>query len=541
MIAKEKFLNNSLSYLYKQIRKIYLNSNIYNRKISRVFDGGLNYVPNLSLLNCIIKSKERNFRIEDFSLEDVWNKIDLNDKDFKKIHSFYWLFTINLKSSKKVTQNIISNWIGNYESYSPKSWETDTLAKRIISWIANSQITYENATENYKILFSRNIKKQVNHLINEIDNSSTLNDKMLGCAAIILASLSFNGQTKYLDFGLNLLKKIINSSFELDGFPKSRSPRQLLFYMKYLIFIRELLRDSQNEIPEHLNEIIYYLGKCYAFFFKENEKKFLFNGNQEINNRDFQNFLKIHDYKFKNNSNNLGGYAILSHKKNCLAMDVGSSPEKKNSSEYQSGALSFEFFYDNEKLITNCGYYQDFKHKLNVISKSTASHSTISIDDSSSCSFSKNPNGQNYLKTNLKIFDKKIEDDQDKWHISAKHDGYQKKYGLNIQRDLTFFKNEKKLVGTDKIISKRGFQNLEYEIRFHLMPGTNAIKTQDQKSILIQLKKSGWKFTCDKEIFDIEKGLYFGRKNSFSENLNIFINGFISNEEEEINWSIEKI
>ena len=48
MIAKEKFLNNSLSYLYKQIRKVYLNSNIYNRKISRVFDGGLNYVPNLN-------------------------------------------------------------------------------------------------------------------------------------------------------------------------------------------------------------------------------------------------------------------------------------------------------------------------------------------------------------------------------------------------------------------------------------------------------------------------------------------------------------
>ena len=116
-----------------------------------------------------------------------------------------------------------------------------------------------------------------------------------------------------------------------------------------------------------------------------------------------------------------------------------------------------------------------------------------------------------------------------------------KNMALIFKEIFFFFKNENKLVGTDKIISKRGFQNLEYEIRFHLMPGTNAIKTQDQKSILIQLKKSGWKFTCDKEIFDIEKGLYFGRKNSFSENLNIFINGFISNEEEEINWSIEKI
>ena len=42
--------------------------------------------------------------------------------------------------------------------------------------------------------------------------------------------------------------------------------------------------------------------------------------------------------------------------------------------------------------------------------------------------FSKNRNGQNFLKSNLKIFDKKIEDNQDRWFISAKHDGYQKKY-----------------------------------------------------------------------------------------------------------------
>ena len=60
-------------------------------------------------------------------------------------------------------------------------------------------------------------------------------------------------------------------------------------------------------------------------------------------------------------------------------MDVGSSPEKKNSSEYQSGALSFEFYYDNEKLITNCGYYQDFKHKLNNPSWADNSSTVINL------------------------------------------------------------------------------------------------------------------------------------------------------------------
>jgi len=539
MIAKEKFLNNSLSYLYKQIRKVYLNSNIYNRKISRVFDGGLNYVPNLSLLNCIIKSKERNFRIEDFSLEDVWNKIDLNDKDFKKIHSFYWLFTINLKSSKKITQNIISNWIGNYESYSPKSWETDTLAKRIISWIANSQITYENATENYKILFSRNIKKQVNHLINEIDNSSTLNDKMLGCAAIILASLSFNGQTKYLNFGLNLLRKIIINSFDDEYFPKTRSIRQLNFYLKYFVLVRELLKESFNDIPEYLDEIIFYLGKSYSVFSKI-EQSLLFNGNHQNDLKEFNKYLSLYKYKFENSNNEVGGYAILKNKNCILAMDVGNSPQKTFSHNYQSGALSFEFFYKDKKLISNSGYFQDYKNKLNLISKSTAAHSALIIDNHSSCSFRNNGNYKT-LENGLKISDKNIVNEKNYWLIKASHNGFLKKFGILYERSLEYFVEKNKLIGTDKIISKNKLETKKYDIRFHMEPGVKLTKTLDNKTILIEIENSGWKFSTNCEIINIESGIYFGNKNVTSENQNICLSGKIKDITQEIKWAFEKI
>ena len=73
------------------------------------------------------------------------------------------------------------------------------------------------------------------------------------------------------------------------------------------------------------------------------------------------------------------------------------------------------------------------------------------------------------------------------------------------------------------------------------MPGTNAIKTQDKESILLQLKKTGWKFTCNYNNFGIETGLYFGKKDSYSENNNIYVNGEISKEEEIIKWEIKKI
>ena len=68
---------------------------------------------------------------------------NLNYKDFKKLHSFYWLFSIDLKSSNKVTQSIIENWIRKNQNYETKSWEIDILSKRVIAWISNSKITYD--------------------------------------------------------------------------------------------------------------------------------------------------------------------------------------------------------------------------------------------------------------------------------------------------------------------------------------------------------------------------------------------------------------
>ena len=67
------------------------------------------------------------------------------------------------------------------------------------------------------------------------------------------------------------------------------------------------------------------------------------------------------------------------------------------------------------------------------------------------------------------------------------------------------------------------------------------MKTLDNKSILIELEDEGWKFSCDKFDISIDNGLYFGNKNSFVENQNIFISGLTQNEDQEIVWEIIKI
>jgi len=534
-------IDNSYIFSKKRIRSLYLSSNIYNRKITSSIVGSLEYYPSPNLLDAIIKYDKKKINIENYSLNKIWDNKKLKEKDYKNLNSFFWLFSLDLRSSKKDTQNVILQWIEKNHRYNSKSWEVDMVAKRIIAWTSNSRLTYEDSDTDYKDKLNAVIQKQINYLINEIEGSEGVDDKMIGCAAIILTGLSYQDKDGYLKTGLNLLGKLVKFSFDNDGFPKSRSIRQLCFYLKYFILIREWFKESQSEIPDFINENIYYLGQAYAFCWQNNKVDLLFNGNNETNNIDFDHYLKKNGYSFKNQSNELGGYAALNSKKISLLMDVGSSPDKKFSSNYQAGALSFEIISNGKKLICNSGYFQNHNHQLNELSKSSAIHSTLILDDRSSCKFNKTKNETSKISHGLKILKKNIVFEKNYWRINAAHDGYLKQYGIIHEREIEFYPEQIKFVGHDKIISKNAIKNLKFEIRFHLEPNIKIMKTQDNKSIFIDLDGEGWKFNSNNNIMNIDNGLYFGRKDSFVDNQNIIISGMTNDENQTIKWEITKL
>ena len=73
------------------------------------------------------------------------------------------------------------------------------------------------------------------------------------------------------------------------------------------------------------------------------------------------------------------------------------------------------------------------------------------------------------------------------------------------------------------------------------MPNSKITKTQDNQTVLIELENSGWRFYTNHGLIDIETGLYFGKKNIYSENQNIFITGNTQLDEQLIEWEISRI
>lgn len=533
------YINQFFSNISKKFKTIYLSSKFYDKKISKIYYDDFRYKPSPYLLSSIIKYQKKKYKIEDFAIESI-SQNNLTLEDFEKLNNFFWFFSLDLKSSKKATQNVIENWIKNNEKYNSKSWDFDLTSKRIIAWLSNHQLTYEDSNKEYQDKFNLIVQKQTNHLINEAGKSDLFENKMIGSAAIILVGLSYQDQKNYLSNGLDLLKNIIKSSLDAEGFPKSRSIKQLVFYLKYFILIREWFKESQTIVPEYIDETIYYLGQGYSFTWQNINQDILFNGNTISNNSEFDQYLIRLGYKFKNESNELGGYVHLKNKKLNLVMDVGINPKKDFSKDYQSGALSFEIISNGKKLITNSGYFPK-KNKLNALSKMSASHNTLIIDDHSSCKFEEKKKFNTTIEEGLKIIKKNIIFEKNYWKISAAHDGYLNKYNSIHEREIEFYPDQTKFVGVDKIIKKNFNYNIKFDIRFHLEPNIKLMKTQDNKSILIELNNEGWKFSCNNFDINIDNGLYFGNKNSYMPNQNIFISGISYNQNESIKWEITKI
>ena len=172
-------LSNGIFFKLKSsFKKLYKNSNFYDKRISKTFDNNFEYKPSPHLLSSIIRYQKKKYKIEDFATEAIWQN-NISSKDFKKLNNFFWFFSLDLKSSKETTQSIILNWINKNEKFDENIWEFNITAKRIIAWLSNHQLTYEDSNEKYRLFFNHMLQKQTNHLLNEIKNLSEIEEKLL--------------------------------------------------------------------------------------------------------------------------------------------------------------------------------------------------------------------------------------------------------------------------------------------------------------------------------------------------------------------------
>ena len=525
----------------KFLKKIYFASNRYNKSLESKTPQQAHFNPNPFLLSIITPYKKISFKINEIDPNLFW--IEDKNNDSEQTHSFFWLNLIDRKTDNKNIKKIIYVWMLKNSKYKKNIWETSTLSARVISWILNLDIILDNATFDFKRNFLNTIISQTNHLKKNIQFEKDYLKKIEISTTLILSGLVFKEYEDNYKLGIKNLEEQIKDFFDDDGFPFSRNPNDLFFSAKYLIFCREIIKEAQTYIPEFLENIIEKNIACLNFVKCPNDQLPLFNGESQNSLLQIDRYLNSQKKK-KNDKKIIGGLYKFKKKNHIVFFEIGIPPKKKFSKCYQSGPLSFEYFLEGVKVISNSGFGDDISNKAGLLSRLTACQSTLTLNDTSVSKFERNKLINkvfgNSVNNSFKINNLNINEEENFIHCSAEHNGYEKKFGCIHKREIFLDKENNYLKGTDHIFKQKDGIPIRYVFRFHINPELSVIKTMSGSSALIQLSKNkSLIFTISNDTLEVEKSIFLGGK-KILDNTCITISGNLVNKNKSFSWDIKK-
>ena len=529
--------------LIKFIKKIYFSSDYYSSSLASKTPNQFFFHPNPFLLSTITNYKKYSFKVGEIDPNIFW-VVSKHNNEEKEMHSFLWLNLIDRKNDGKIIQRTIDVWILKHSRYKRNIWDSSVLSKRIISWILNVDIILNNATFDFKKKFLDSLISQTNHLKKNIKFEKDYSKRIEVLTALSLSGLVFKEYEDNYEIGIKELEKLVKNFFDDDGFPLSRNPSDLIFYTKYLLLCKECIKDAQQYIPDFLDTITNKNLICIKNILTPNINVPLFNGASEENLEEFSEFVNDSKYKSKDKKKVIGGIYALNIKSHSFFFDAGEPPKKSFSKSYQSGPLSFEYYIEGKKIITNCGFGSNISPKAELLSRLTSAQSTLTINDTSVTKFERNKMINkifgNSIKNSFKISNVDFNENEDHVKVCATHNGYEQNFGCTHKRKILFNKKTKNLEGFDELVKEKNGKPINYNIRFHIYPGLTTVKTISGNSVLIQLSKNkSLLFIFKGESIMLEKSIFLGG-NKILKNTCVTVSGNLVNKDKTIHWEIKK-
>src|SRR5262249_47076474 len=147
------------------------------------------------------------------------------------------------------------------------------------------------------------------------------------------------------------------------------------------------------------------------------------------------------------------GYQRLQADDVVVLMDSGTPPPIGLSQEAHAGCLSFELSAQQHRIVVNCGLPATNRESWRQLARATAAHSTVTLNDSSSCRLLASGSLQRLLgvpivagPTNVPVV---REDRGAGTLLRVSHDGYAQRYGMVLQRTIRLADNGGRLDGED--------------------------------------------------------------------------------------------
>ena len=489
----------------------------YSKWINKFMLNSLNWVTN----NYFLKQK---LRVPEFiapirKLTDSWQGITkngqkiLNEYPSKKVSLNFnkFEFLRDLKSegiikARTIPRSLVESWIDEGYNLSSKEFRAETMVSRITSWCFNYSWFAESGRLDFQKKLLHSIALQTKYLELKLTDSNNHLEKIIIIKGIIVGQSILYQETVTIKSLLDLLEDELYFLINPDGGHKTRSPILQIELLRHLVEVRSVVAILKNVDATNLHIRTIKMGEFCRSFQMPDDFFSWFHGGSLVSKDMIKQTLDRIGYKNKVfNVAEDTGFCRMSTIDSLVFIDIGS---KKNTSDDKKASLfAFEFFYKKQKIISNLGELinPNLQHAKDSLA-SSAAHSTLNIDDRNNIDLSGN------RKT--KVFNVKYNKIENGRLLDVMHSGYEEIYGIHHRRQIFLSQKKSELRGRDEIINidNIGVIPKSANIRFHVYPEIDLIKTRNGSLLLNHKKGFTWKLSVENQNISTHNSMMFTSK-----------------------------
>ena len=465
--------------------------------------------------------------------------------------NFSWLRHLRAADSAITRANaraLVDDWINLQGGWNPVGWRLDILSRRIICWLSQAPFVLQDADARFYRRFIRSLSRQVRYLRRTLKESRDGMPRLQAVIALTYAALCIQGQSGALRGSARRLVDELRAQILSDGGHVSRNPGALIELLADLLPLRQLFSARNLQPPQPLNNAIDRMMPMLRFFRHADGNFAQFNGMGPTPVDLLATVLAYDDARGSPLSNAPhSGYQRIEAGQTALLMDTGRPPPVGVSQEAHAGCLSFELSWRLQRLVINCGLPAVNKENWRQVARQTAAHSTVTLNETSSCAFLESGPFRKLLSGTPIVAgprDVRIERDEEPHGVMLRtsHDGYAGDFGIVHVRAVRLSPDGRALDGEDSFIPPEGQAFTanapdEYAIRFHLHAAIKASRLSDGRGVILLLPdKEVWTFATLAESVDIEESVYLAGTDGPRRTTQIVIYGH-ARSQQAVRWS----
>lgn len=438
----------------------------------------------------------------------------------RRLHGFGWLRHMRADKSVMACNHarwITDQWIGLHGGRARGvAWESDVVSRRIISWLSHSPVVLQDADAGFYRRFTTSLSQQVRYLQRRVDSLPEGLPRLKARIAIAMASIATEARPAAVRRAGRLLDRELERQVLPDGSHISRNPQASVDLLFDLLPLRQSYINLGHAVPSKLIPVIDRIFPAVRFFRHTSGDIGLFNGASSALATDLMSVLRYDETSglpFKALPH--GGFHRLSAGDTVILVDTGKPLSARLSAASHAGCLSFELSSGRNRFIVNSGSPRFAGERLRQLARTTAAHTTVCIGDVSSARIANSPRlGPIMVSGPSQIHVDRQTGPDGSDRLSARHDGYVKRFGVIHEREIRINEQGTKIAGRDRLLLPDGLPtpnlpSAEVIARFHIHPSITVERSDERKVRLVAPDGESWTFSIPVGEISIGEDVFF--------------------------------